>query len=82
MIGIEMEMPDRCENCPCSYYIRSGAYKDRLICEVLEKTAPGKPAEWYLVKENQERPKKCPMHEADGIFTEYGRMIVLSGGKK
>lgn len=63
MIAIDMEMPDKCENCPCSYYIRTGAYRDRLMCEVLEKTEPGAPAERYLVHEGRMRPGKCPMRE-------------------
>lgn len=68
MIGFEMEMPERCENCPCSYYIRTGAYRDRLMCEVLEKTEPGAPVDRYLVEEYRPRQEKCPMRE---MGTEY-----------
>ena len=36
MIKIDIPMPEKCMDCPCSYWIRSGEYEDMLLCNALE----------------------------------------------
>lgn len=62
MIGIEMELPKACENCPCSYWIQSGQYEGLLMCNVLEYTGQDLPKAAYLVDMGS-RPEQCPMKE-------------------
>ena len=60
MILIDMPMPERCESCPCSYWIRTGKHTDRLMCQAME--ARGNPEEFYIVDEwMNERPENCPI---------------------
>ena len=69
MVGFEMKMPERCDDCPCSYEIRSGKWQGHLMCEALEKMDPEAGKESYLVDAwSWGRPTKCPMRE---ITVEY-----------
>lgn len=67
MIGIEIPMPEYCEECPCSYYVRSGKYEGRLMCQALEfkETRMGIrrfDKGGYMAKERDwGRPQKCPI---------------------
>jgi hypothetical protein len=69
MIGLDMKMPENCNDCPCAYIIRTGTYQDRMMCEALEKTDPGKPVYSYIVDEwSKQRPKRCPMREIPVVY--------------
>jgi len=77
MIGMDMTMPKNCRECPCSYYIRTGAYEGDLICEVMEyislikgtidvKNGPGA----FLVDGlRNDRPAGCPLKELGGVYS-------------
>ena len=36
MIMIDIPEPKICDECPCSYWIRSGEYEGRLMCQAME----------------------------------------------
>ena len=36
MLMIDIPEPKTCEECPCSYWIRSGEYEGLLMCNALE----------------------------------------------
>ena len=36
MIGLNMTMPEDCEECPCSHWILKGQFEGMLTCEALE----------------------------------------------
>lgn len=57
MILIEKPYPSRCMNCPCSYWLRSGKYNGRLMCEALVRRR-----EDQALRENgMRRPDDCPV---------------------
>lgn len=75
MIGLEMAMPKNCRECPCSYYIRTGAYEGDLICEVLEYISLEKginvengPGAFLVDGLQNNRPAGCPMREIGAIY--------------
>ena len=35
MVTIDMPMPERCADCPCSYWIQSGEYEGLMMCNAL-----------------------------------------------
>ena len=58
MILIDVPMPERCMDCICSYWIRSGEYEDRMMCSALEARGDG----IVLVDElANKRPEFCPI---------------------
>ena len=62
MVTIDMKLPEMCEDCPCSYWIRTGPNSGRLMCQVME--ANGKTEQESLVEEwARERPRSCPIQE-------------------
>jgi len=61
MIQINMPMPKRCFDCPCSYMVLYGEYKDDYICNV--KNYVGIEAGECLLENLGKRPKDCPMTE-------------------
>jgi hypothetical protein len=64
MIKIDIPMPEKCMDCPCSYWIRSGEYEDMLLCNALEfkKKANHIQMRECLVDEySTRRPKRCPI---------------------
>lgn len=65
MIGIDMKLPHNCANCPCSYWIQSGEFEGKLMCNVMEyKAELDSIGKNYLVDElKKERPDNCPMEE-------------------
>lgn len=65
MIQIDMQMPKRCSECPCSYWIQTGEYAGECMCQVMEYQ--GMEVCETLV-EGMKRSDDCPMEEVD----EYG----------
>lgn len=64
MIGLDIELPGNCADCPCSYWIKSGEYEGRLMCNALEYRDRNKGKGEYIVDEWADiRPDKCPMYE-------------------
>jgi len=65
MIGIDMKMPNRCCECPMSYWIRVGEYEDHLMCQAIEEQLIEQDLydlETCLVDDlKSERPQKCPL---------------------
>lgn len=69
MIMINIPMPEKCEDCPMSYYIRSGDYEGMMMCNAMEardKYLLREPTEDvtknYLVDEwKPTRPENCPI---------------------
>lgn len=69
MIVVDMPMPQNCEDCPMSYWIRSGEYEGMMMCNALEFRESMKlrePAEDitknYLVDSRPDkRPEGCPI---------------------
>lgn len=67
MLEINMPMPDFCTECPCSYYVMSGKYEGKLMCQALEfrdaKTGVMRYDKGgFLVNEKDwDRPDKCPI---------------------
>ena len=64
MIGIDIELPGNCSDCPCSYWIKSGEFEGQLMCNALEYRGRGFDKKEYLVEKfSNVRPDKCPMYE-------------------
>ncbi len=79
MVLVDMNLPDRCFDCPCSYWIRSGPNEGRLMCNVMEANR----AFNSLVDENREsRPSDCPMREVEVpyVFRSVHRCIDAGDG--
>ena len=57
MVRIDMPMPDRCINCPCSYWIQTGQKKGMLMCNIMEYIGE----KYCLVDEHGIKPIDCPM---------------------
>ena len=65
MIMIDIPEPKRCEECPCSYFIRSGEYEGMMMCNAMEfkDTHLGfheELSKYFIVEENH-RPENCPI---------------------
>ena len=60
MIEMDIRMPERCGDCPCSYWIRTGEHEEECMCEAMEYQ--GMDAEETIVDERR-RPDICPMKE-------------------
>lgn len=69
MILIDIEMPKRCVDCPCAYWIQTGEYQGMLMCNVLEYKAGDKAADKgrFIVNEYEDRPVRCPMFDMAGV---------------
>lgn len=62
MVLIDMKMPKRCLDCPCSYWIRTGADEGKLMCNVKEYCHyTDKLVDDYYLN----RPSDCPMREVE-----------------
>ena len=61
MIGLNMDMPECCVDCPCSHWIGSGPLEGMLMCEALETIEKDHDKSRYLVDDHKNRPGKCPM---------------------
>ena len=69
MIGLNMDPPETCGDCPCSYWVRSGELEGMMMCEALEKIDPDHDKTHYLVNEYT-RPDWCPMFVICYAFDE------------
>ena len=58
MILIDMPMPDRCLNCPCSYWIMTGSNSGRMMCNVMEVN---KKRDVLVDERKNIRPENCPI---------------------
>ena len=67
MIGINIPLPKRCIDCPCSYWIQSGDYEGMLMCQAIEYTLPinglDRTGECIVDEWADKRPNDCPMFE-------------------
>ena len=63
MIQIDMPLPERCEDCPCSYYVQGGRNEGALMCEALEYM--GWEEDRAIIRYLKRRPD-CPMKEVEG----------------
>lgn len=62
MIRIDIPMPGRCEECPCSYFIRTGPHEGEMMCEAMEVngyTAEDSILEYWAAG----RPENCPIQK-------------------
>ena len=67
MVTIDMSMPERCADCPCSYWIQYGEYEGLMMCNAMEFKAHRSElreitTEYFIVHEDR-RPDDCPMTE-------------------
>ena len=66
MISIDIPMPANCDDCPCSYWIRSGEYEGRMMCNAMESIKMREGiidfVQYCLVDDMaQTRPENCPI---------------------
>lgn len=65
MIIMDIPMPDCCMACPCSYYIMTGEYAGRLMCNAMEfkdgSSGFREELSRYFVVETDHRPAGCPI---------------------
>lgn len=68
MIVIDIPMPENCMDCPCSYYIQTGEYEGRMMCNAKEFKANHsgfrEELSAYFVVEENHRPISCPIRMA------------------
>lgn len=68
MLMIDIPEPKTCEECPCSYWIRSGEYEGLMMCNAMEFKACGtfheELTQYFIVKEDH-RPENCPIKEVN-----------------
>ena len=65
MIVMDIPMPDKCDDCPCSYFIQTGLYEGMMMCNAMEfkRTQAGFREELtrYFVMPDDHRPDGCPI---------------------
>ena len=68
MIIMDIPMPGRCMDCPCSRWITSGEYEGLLMCNAMEfktLTAAGESfhedIRKYFIVEEDHQPSNCPI---------------------
>ena len=65
MILIDMPMPERCGDCPCSYYIQTGEYEGLMMCNAMEfkqnSTGFREELSKYFVVAEDHQPDGCPI---------------------
>lgn len=68
MLMIDIPEPKTCEECPCSYWIRSGEYEGLLMCNALEFKERGsfhdELQKFFIVREDH-RSENCPIKEVE-----------------
>lgn len=69
MIALDIPMPERCLDCPCSYQIRTGTYRGLTMCQAMECREPGHTEMYYIVEELGRRPDRCVMREIEVIYS-------------
>ena len=84
MIVIDIPMPQNCNDCPCSYQIRSGEYEGYVMCNALEfkDVSDGFRKElnkYFVVEQARHRPESCPI-----VMTLYrhGKKTLLMERRK
>ena len=65
MIVIDISKPVNCDDCPCSYWIRTGEYEGQLMCNAMEFKARKNGfheelTKHFIVREDH-RPDNCPI---------------------
>lgn len=60
MIEIDIPAPKRCLICPMSYYILTGVYEGRMMCQAME-TKGIKLSDCLIDEHALERPDNCPI---------------------
>ena len=71
MVRIDMPMPEKCEDCPCSYWIQSGNYEGLMMCQAMEardrmtlrESAEDMVANYLVDERDKNRPDNCPIKE-------------------
>ena len=68
MVKLDIPRPEHCEECPCSYWVKTGEYEGRLMCEAMEyrdifgMKEPVCDYESYMLEEGAKAPpESCPM---------------------
>lgn len=64
MIIIDIPMPKRCADCPCSYYIQTGIYEGMMMCNAMEfkqSTEFGTVLRENFIVEEDHQPSNCPI---------------------
>ena len=69
MIVIDVPMPETCEDCPCSYYIRTGEYEGLMMCNAMEFKSRHmgfheELSKFFVVPEDH-MPDNCPIKLSD-----------------
>lgn len=67
MVMVDIQMPENCEECPCSYTCMNGPNRLRMMCNAIEYNHSG---DCFVDEYLNERPEKCPMHEM-GVMYVY-----------
>lgn len=60
MIQIDMDLPQSCNDCPCTHMIQHGEHEGECICSILNHFGKSIPESAICVRR---RPPNCPMHE-------------------
>ena len=64
MMKIYADPPQRCRDCPCSYWIQYGEFRGLLMCQLMEYMDPKTDKKYFLVDEEDIiRPARCPLKE-------------------
>ena len=68
MIMIDIPEPKKCEECPCSYLIRTGEYAGLTMCNAMEFKAASEDGmkfheelQKYFIVQEDHRPDNCPI---------------------
>lgn len=76
MIAVDMKLPERCADCPCSYWIRSGDYEGMLMCPImeskLENNGIDRTGKCIVNEFDEKRPADCPIVGEIGVVVWHG----------
>lgn len=65
MIVMDIPEPRKCEDCPCSYWIKSGDYEGLMMCNAMEfkatQTGFHEEMRKYFIVQEDSRPDNCPI---------------------
>ena len=65
MVLVDMPLPDRCANCPLSYWVQSGDYEGMLMCNAMEANLEAngldRTGECIVDEWREKRPDECPI---------------------
>lgn len=66
MVKLDIDLPETCEECPCSYWIQTGRNAGKLMCNAIEfreiKRTGEYPENCVLV-DKASKPGDCPMSD-------------------